>query len=175
MQTRVICCEPRRPLWNQHFSRLGRRSQFISTRLTPLQLRPIFPQHLTLNRKKRSSSSFVRTGTSSHGSHLTCQVYPENWLSTICGSIRKQNLSKNIFDGPSSRRERPLARRWLGSWQQSLSERFTTPSGSPMLSWSPRRTSHFACALTLNISIGPARQIIFLSPHRPDSRLDCRV
>ena len=27
----------------------------------------------------------------------------------------------------------------------------------------PRRTSHFTCAWTLNISIGPARKIIFLS------------
>ena len=144
--------------------------QVTSTRLTPVLLQLISPQHLTPNRKKRSFSSSVRTGTSLHGSPLTCWVFPGGWLSIIYESTQKQNLSKNIFDGPPSRRERPLARRWLGSWQQSLSERFTTPSGSPMLSWSPRRTNHFACASNSNISIGPARKIIFSSPpHQPDS------
>ena len=42
------------------------------TLLTPVLLRLISPQHSTLNRKKCSSSSSVRTGTSSHGSLLTC-------------------------------------------------------------------------------------------------------
>ena len=163
MQTRVICCELRSLLQNQRFSRPVRQSQFTSTRPTPTLLRLISPQHSTPNRKKRSTSSSVRTGTSFHENLLTCQVYPGGWLSIVYESTQKQNLSKNIFDGPPSRREKPFARRWLGSWQQSLSERFTTPSGSPMLSWSPRRTSHFACALISNISIEPTRKIIFLS------------
>ena len=144
-----------------------------------MQLRPIFPQHSTLNRKKRSSSSSVRTGTSSHGSQLTCQVFPGDWLSIALESIRRQNLLKNIFDGPPFRRKKPLARRWLDSLQQSSSERYTTPSGSPMSSWFPRRTTHFACALISNISIGPAQKIIFLSlastklSTRPQGARDC--
>ena len=77
--------------------------------------------------------------------------------------VEKRNQLKNIFDGPPFRRKKPLARRWLDSLQQSSSERYTTPSGSPMSSWFPRRTTHFACALISNISIGPAQKIIFLS------------
>ena len=156
MPIRVIYCGPRNPPQSQRSSRLVRRSPFTFTRPTPVLLRLISPQHSTLNRKKRSSSSSVRTGTSSHGSLLTCRVFLGGWLSIVYESTQKRSLSKNIFDGPPSRKERPLARRWLGSWQQSLSEKFTTPSGSPMLSWSPRRTSHFTCALISNISIGPA-------------------
>ena len=40
-------------------------------------------------RKKRSSSSSVRTGTSSHGSLLTCLEFPGGWLSTVCESTQK--------------------------------------------------------------------------------------
>ena len=115
MQIRVICCGPRNLLQNSHFSRPVKPSLFISTRPTPTLLRPISPQHLTPNRKKGSSSSSVRTGTSLHGNLLTCQVYPGGWLSTVCESTQRQNLSRNICDGPPSRKGRLLAKRWLGS------------------------------------------------------------
>ena len=46
----------------------------------------------TQNRKKRSSSSSVRTGTSLHGNLLTCRVYLGDWLRIVCESIQKQNL-----------------------------------------------------------------------------------
>ena len=164
---------------NMNRLRFSRRNLFTFTRLTPMQLRPIFPQHSTLNRKKRSSSSSVRTGTSLHGSLLTCRVFPGDWLGTALESIQKQNLLKNIFDGPPFRRKKPLAKRWLDCWRLDLSERYTTPSGSPMSSWFPRRTIHFVCALISNISIGPARKIIFLSltstklSTRPQGARDC--
>ena len=164
MQIRVICYEPRSLPQTPHFSRLVKRSRFIFTRPIPMLLRLTFRQHLTPNRKKRSSSSSVRTGTSLHGNLLTCQVFPGGWLSTVYESTQKRNQSRNIFDGPPYKREKQLVRKWLGSWQLSSSERFTTPSGSPMLLWSLRRTTHFACALTSSISIGPARKITFLSP-----------
>src|SRR3954465_6114276 len=90
-QIRVICCEPRSPPQSQHFSRLVRPSKLTSTRPTPVQLQPTSPLHSTPNRKKRSSSSSVRTGTSSHGSLLTCQVFPEDWLSTAFESTQKSN------------------------------------------------------------------------------------
>ena len=160
----MICCKPRSLPRIQHSSRLAQQSRFTFTRQTPMLLRLTFQPHSTPNRKKRSSSSSVRTGTSLHGSQLTCRVFPGDWLSIVLESTQQQNQLKNIFGDPPSRREKPLARRWLDSLQQSLSERYTTPSGSPMSSWSPRRTSHFACALTLNTSIGPARKIISLSP-----------
>src|SRR4051812_10426341 len=68
----------RRPL----FSRLVKQNQFIFTQPTPTLLQPTSRRHSTQNRKKRSSSSSVRTGTSSHGSPLTCLEFPEDWLST---------------------------------------------------------------------------------------------
>ena len=175
MQIRVICCELRSLPQSQRFSRPVRRSPFTFTRPTPVLPRLISPQHSTPNRKKRSSSSSVRTGTSSHGNLLTCRVFLGGWLSTAYELTRKQNLLRNIFDGPPFRRKKPFARRWLDSLQQSLSERYTTPSGSPMSSWFPRRTTHFACALISSISIGPAQKIISLSPHRPNRRLNCGV
>ena len=164
MQIRVIFCELRSPPRIQHSSRLAKQSRFIFIRPILMLLLLISQLHSIANRKKRSSSSSMRTGTSLHGNLLTCRVYPGDWLRTVCESTLKCNQSRNIFDGPPYRREKQLARNWLGFWQLSSSERFTTPSGSPMLSWSPRRTSHFACALTLNTSIGPARKIISLSP-----------
>ena len=163
MQIRVICCELRSLLRIQHFSRLAKRRQLTSTRPIPALLQLISQQHLTPNRKKRSSSSSVRIGTFLHGSQLTCWVFPGDWLSTASESTNQQNQSKSIFGGPLSRRERPLVKKWLDCWRQDLSERYTTPSGLPMSSWFPRRTSHSACALTSSTSIGPARKIIFLS------------
>ena len=138
-------------------------------------LRLIFQQHSTPNRKKRSSSSSVRTGTSSHGNLLTCRVFPGGWLSTVYESTHQQNQSKSISGGPPSRREKPLVRKWLDCWRQDLSERYSTPSGSLMSSWFLRRTSRSECALISSTSTGPARKITFLSPHRPNSRLDCGV
>src|SRR4051812_1127923 len=44
--------------------------------------------NLDPNRKARSSSLSVRTGTFLHGSLLTCQVHRENSLSTVLISIR---------------------------------------------------------------------------------------
>ena len=76
MQIRVICCEPRSLPQILHFSRLEKRSQFIFTRPIPMPHRLISQQHSTANRKKRSSSSSMRTGTSLHRNHQTCQVYP---------------------------------------------------------------------------------------------------
>ena len=89
MQIRVICCELRSLPPIQHFSRLVKRSRFIFTRPIPMLLRLTFRQHSTPNRKKRSSSSSVRTGTSLHGNLLTCQVFPGGWLSTVCKSTQK--------------------------------------------------------------------------------------
>ena len=92
MQTRVICCEPKSLLRNQCSSRPVRQNPFTSTRPTQTLLRLISPQHSTSNRKKRSSSSSVRTGTSLHGNLLTCRVYPGDWLSIVYESIQRQNL-----------------------------------------------------------------------------------
>ena len=89
---------------------------------------------------------------------------PRGWLSIALESTQKQNLLKNIIDGPPFRRKKPLAKRWLDSLQQSSSERYTTPSGSPMSLWFPRKTIHFECVLTSNTSIGPAQKIISLYP-----------
>ena len=164
MQIRVMCCELRSLPQIQHSSRLVKRSRFIFIQRIPMLLRLISQQHSTTNRKKRSSSSSVGTWTSLHGNHLTCRVFPGGWLSITLESTQKRNMLKNIFDGPPFRRKRPLAKRWLDSLQQSSSERYTTPSGSPMSSWFPRSTTHLACALISNISIGPARKIIFLFP-----------
>ena len=50
-----------------HFSRLVKRSRFIFTRPIPMPHRLIYQRHSTTNRKKRSSSSSVRTGASMHG------------------------------------------------------------------------------------------------------------
>ena len=140
-------------------------------------LRFIYQQHSTANRKKRSSSSFMRTGTSFHGSLLTCQVYPGDWLSTICESTQRQNPLKSISVCLPRRREKRLVRRWLGFWLPSSSTRYTTPSGSPTSLWSPRNINHFECVLISSTSIRPARKIISLPPppHRPDCRLNCGV
>ena len=81
MQIRVICCELRSLPRIQHFSRLVKRSRFIFIQRIPMLLRLTFQQHSTPNRKKRSSSSSVRTRTSLHGNLLTCQVFPGDWLS----------------------------------------------------------------------------------------------
>ena len=81
MQIRVICCELRSLPRILHFSRLERRSRFISTRPIPMLHRLISQQHSTANRKARSSSSSVRIGTFLHGNPLTCQVYRGNSLS----------------------------------------------------------------------------------------------
>ena len=101
----MICYVPRSLLQILHFSRPVKRSQFTFTRPIPMLLRLISQQYSTANRKKRSSSSSVRTGTSSHGSRLTCRVYPGDWLSTVCESTRKQNLLKSISVGSPRRRE----------------------------------------------------------------------
>ena len=132
LQIRVICCVPRELPRSPHFSQPARPSQSMFTRPTPMLLRPICQRHLTTNRKKRSSSSSVRTGTSLNGSHLTCQVYSGDWLSTVCKSTQRQNPLRSISIGPPRRRERQLARRWLGFWPLSSFARYTTPSGSPM-------------------------------------------
>src|SRR3954469_20865255 len=111
MRIRVSCYEPRSPPQSQHFSRLVRPSKSTSTRPIQMQLQPTSPPHSTPNRKKRSPSSSVRTGTSSHGSLLTCQVFPGDWLSTAFESTQKSNQLRNISDGPPFRRERPLAKK----------------------------------------------------------------
>src|SRR3954462_1699535 len=111
-QTRVSCCEQRSQLRCPLFSRLVKQNQFIFTRPIPTPLQPTSRRHSTQNRKKRSSSSSVRTGTSSHGSLLTCLEFPEDWLSTDYESTQSSSPLRNIFDGPPSRRERPLARKW---------------------------------------------------------------
>jgi len=116
-------CGPRSLLQNLHFYRLERQSLFTFTRKTLMQLRLTYQQHSPANRKPHSSSSSVRTGSSSHGNLLICQVYPGGWLSTVCVSTQKQNQSKSIFYGPPLRRERRLARRWLGSCLLSSSKR----------------------------------------------------
>ena len=89
MQIRVIFCEPRSLPQTLHFSRPVKRSRSIFTRPIPMLLRLIFQQHSTANRKKRSSSSSVRTGTSLHGNLRTCRVYLGDWLSIVCESTRK--------------------------------------------------------------------------------------
>ena len=163
LQTRVICWEPRSLPRNQRFGRPVRQNPFTSTRPTQTLLRLISLQHSTPNRKKRSSSSSVRTGTSSHGSLMTCLEFPGDWLSIALESTQQQNQSRNIFGGPPSRRERPSVKKWLDCWRQGLSERYSTPSGSLTSSWFLRRTSRSECAWISSTSIGPARKIIFLS------------
>ena len=111
MQIRVICCVPRGLPRSPHFSQPVKQNWFTITRPIPMLLRLLSQQHSTANRKKRSSSSSVRTGTSSHGNHQTCRVYPGDYLSTVCDSTRKRNLLKSISVGPPRRRERP----WRGS------------------------------------------------------------
>ena len=88
-QIRVICCEPRSLPRVQHSSHLAKQSRFTFTQQIPMLLRLTFRQHSTPNRKKRSSSSSVRTGTSLHGSLLTCRVFPGIWLSIVCESTRR--------------------------------------------------------------------------------------
>src|SRR3954470_7662959 len=114
MQIRVICCELRSLPRIRHFSRPVKRNRFIFTWLIPMLLRLTFQQHSTPNRKKRSPSSSVRTGTSLHGNLLTCQVFLGDWLSIVCESTQKLNWSKNIFDGPPYIRERQSVKKWLG-------------------------------------------------------------
>ena len=79
----------KKPASESAFQSPVKQSQFTFTRLIPMLLRLIYQQHSTANRKKRSSSSSVRTGTSLHGNLLTCRVYPGDWLSTVCESTRK--------------------------------------------------------------------------------------
>ena len=90
----MICCELRILPLIQHFSRLVKRSRFIFTRLIPMLLRFTSRQHSTPNRKKRSSSSSVRTGTSSHGILLTCRVFPGGWLSTVYESTQSETCQR---------------------------------------------------------------------------------
>ena len=70
------------------------------------------------NRKARSSSSSMRTGTSLHGSLQTCQVYQGNLLSTLTILIQTLNRSNNSFVALMKRGVRPLVKKWpaLGSW-----------------------------------------------------------
>src|SRR4051812_33550956 len=89
---RVNCCEPRSLLQNQLFSRSVKLSQSIFTRPTPMLLRLTYQRRSTPNRKKHSSSSSVRTGTSLHGSLLTCLEFPGGWLSTVYESTRSSRL-----------------------------------------------------------------------------------
>ena len=71
----------KKPATESAFQSSGETKPVTFTRPTPKQLQPASPQHSTQNRKKRSSSSSVRTGTFLHGSPLTCQVFPGDWLS----------------------------------------------------------------------------------------------
>ena len=67
------------------------------------------------NRKARSSSSSVRTGTSLHGNLQTCRVYRGNSLSTLLILIQSLSRSRNFFADLTKRGRRPLVRRWPGS------------------------------------------------------------
>ena len=63
------------------------------------------------NRKARSSSSYVRSGTSLHGNLLICQVYRGNSLSTLLISIQSLDQSRS-FSGASMKRDaRPFVRK----------------------------------------------------------------
>ncbi|KAI5013307.1 hypothetical protein ZWY2020_028261 [Hordeum vulgare] len=75
------------------------------------------PAPSILNRKPSSSNSSVRTGTSSHGSPLTCQVYPGSWLSTDCMWIPPLGLSENACVDPPRTRGKQSEKRWLSFWQ----------------------------------------------------------
>src|SRR3954462_14691908 len=70
-----------------------------------------------LNRKARSSSSSVRTGTSLHGNLLTCRVYREDSLSTHLILIRSISRSGSFFGDSTKNDERLLERRSPGSWR----------------------------------------------------------
>ena len=73
----------KKPAMDSAFHSSSEKSQFTFTRRIPMLLRLTFQRHSTPNRKKRSPSSSVRTGTSLHGNPLTCQVYPGDWLSIV--------------------------------------------------------------------------------------------
>ena len=60
--------------------------------------------------KARSSSSSVRTGTSLHGSLLTCQVYRGNLLSTLLTSIPSLNRSGSFSAASMKKGARLLVR-----------------------------------------------------------------
>ncbi|KAI4966698.1 hypothetical protein ZWY2020_037054 [Hordeum vulgare] len=84
------------------------------------------------NRKPSSPNSSVRTGTSSHGSHLTCRVYLGSWLSTDCMWIPLLGPSESACAGPPRTKGRQSEKRWLSYLLPDSFARFTTPSGSPM-------------------------------------------
>ena len=73
----------KKPAYESAFQSTGETKQAHIHPEDPEPLQPISQRHLTANRKPRSPSSSVRTGTSLHGNHPTCQVFPGDWMSTV--------------------------------------------------------------------------------------------
>ena len=85
--------------------------------------------NLIRNRKARSSSSSVRTGTSLHGDLLTCRVYRGDSLSTPSILIQSISRSGSSFGGSMWRGGKLLVKRWTGSWPPGLLLKSFTQSG----------------------------------------------
>ena len=106
------------------------------------------------NRKARSSSSSVRTGTSLHGSLQTSRVYRGNSLSTLSILIQSLNRSSNSFGVSMKRGARPLVKRWPGSWRLGLLLKFFILNGWLTRCWCLRKTAPDACAWIYGLKQG---------------------
>ncbi|KAI4996058.1 hypothetical protein ZWY2020_041156, partial [Hordeum vulgare] len=83
----------------------------------------------------------------------------------ICRSVDDQEPREDIFawkpaDMPGVPREKPIGKEVANFWQPTSFARYTTPSGSLMLSWCPRRTSLSVCASISSILIRSVRKTI---------------